>query len=34
MRKLIVVGIEHSRIDVLAGEGLNGIPEFPESSPL
>ena len=31
MRKLIVVGIEHSRIDVLAGEGLNGFPGLPEA---
>jgi len=31
MRKLIVVGIEHSRIDVLAGEGLNRFPGLPEA---
>jgi len=31
--KLIVVGIEHGRVDVLAGEGLNGFPGTPRSSP-
>ena len=29
--KLIVVGIEHGRVDVLAGEGLNGFPGLPEA---
>lgn len=27
--ELIVVGIEHSRVDVRAGEGLNGFPGLP-----